>query len=168
MLQKKICMLGAFAVGKTSLVSRYVTSMFSEKYLSTVGVKIDKKTIEVDGQSVMLMLWDIYGEDSMQKVQMSYLKGSSGYIVVADATRRETLDKAVELHERAVASAGDVPFILVVNKSDLVASCEIDDAALQQVRNRGWTVLRGSAKTGEGVEEAFTTLTRSMLGRHDG
>lgn len=164
MLQKKICMLGAFAVGKTSLVSRFVTSMFSEKYLSTVGVKIDKKTVEVGSESVMLMLWDIYGEDSMQKVQMSYLKGASGYLLVADATRRETLDKAVSLHERAREVTGDVPFLLVVNKSDLVAQCEIDDAALQPVVASGWKFLRGSAKTGQGVEEAFTMITQQMVG----
>ena len=164
MLQKKICMLGAFAVGKTSLVSRYVTSMFSEKYLSTVGVKIDKKTLVVGDETVMLMLWDIYGEDSMQKGQMSYLKGASGYLLVADATRRETLDKAASLHERAREVTGDVPFLLVVNKSDLVAQCEIDDAALQPLLNQGWSVLRGSAKTGLGVEEAFSSLTQRMVG----
>ncbi|MCC6743665.1 MAG: GTP-binding protein [Acidobacteria bacterium] len=164
MLQKKICMLGAYAVGKTSLVSRYVTSMFSEKYLSTVGVKIDKKTVEYGGETVMLMLWDIYGEDSMQKVQMSYLKGTSGYLLVADATRRETLDKAVALHERAGEVAGNVPFLLVVNKSDLVTQIEIDDTALRPLIDSGWTVLRGSAKTGEGVEEAFSTLTGRLVG----
>lgn len=164
MLQKKICMLGAFAVGKTSLVSRFVTSMFSEKYLSTVGVKIDKKTVVIGGESVMLMLWDIYGEDSMQKVQMSYMKGASGYLLVADATRRETLDKAVSLHERAMEVTGSVPFLLVVNKSDLVAQCEIDDAAVKPLIDSGWTVVRGSAKTGEGVEESFSTLTQRLVG----
>ena len=69
MIQKKICMLGGFAVGKTSLVARYVTSMFSEKYLTTVGVKIDKKQVAVDGRDVTLMLWDIYGQDDFQDVQ---------------------------------------------------------------------------------------------------
>lgn len=164
MLQKKICMLGAYAVGKTSLVSRFVTSMFSDKYLSTVGVKIDKKTVDVDGSSVMLMLWDIYGEDSMQKVQMSYMKGASGYLLIADATRRETLDKAASLRERAAEVAGDVPFLLVVNKSDLVEQIEIDDAALKPFVESGWTVIRGSAKTGQGVEESFATLTQRIVG----
>ena len=62
MIQKKICMLGAFAVGKTSLVKRYVHSMFSDKYLSTVGVKIDKKVLHNGDSEVMLMLWDLYGD----------------------------------------------------------------------------------------------------------
>jgi len=73
MIQKKICMLGGFAVGKTSLVARYVSSIFSDKYLSTVGVKIDKKQLNVDGKDVTMMLWDIYGQDDFQTVQPSQL-----------------------------------------------------------------------------------------------
>ena len=55
MIQKKICMLGGFAVGKTSMVARFVSSIFSDKYLSTVGVKIDKKTVTIDGCDVVLV-----------------------------------------------------------------------------------------------------------------
>jgi len=76
MIKKKICMLGVFAVGKTSLVQRFVKSMFSEKYLTTVGVKIDKKTIEVKGKIVELMLWDLQGEDEFQKLNATYLRGA--------------------------------------------------------------------------------------------
>jgi small GTP-binding protein len=88
MTQKKICMLGSFSVGKTSLVARYVSSVFSDKYLTTVGVKIDKKTVAVDGADVTLLLWDIYGEDDFQKLRMSYLRGASGYLLVVDGTWR--------------------------------------------------------------------------------
>ena len=100
MIQKKICMLGGFAVGKTSLVARYVTSMFSEKYLTTVGVKIDKKQVAVDGRDVTLMLWDIYGQDDFQDVQTSQLRGMSGYLLVVDGTRRATLETARETASR--------------------------------------------------------------------
>ena len=84
MIQKKICMLGAYAVGKTSLVGRFVRSMFSEKYQTTVGVKIDQKTVNVGDQQVNMMLWDLHGEDEAQKVRLSYLRGASGYILVVD------------------------------------------------------------------------------------
>ena len=87
MLQKKICMLGGFGVGKTSLVSRFVSSMFSDKYLTTVGVKVDKKTVPIDSGEMTLMLWDIYGQDEFQTVRDSYLRGASGYLLVADGTR---------------------------------------------------------------------------------
>ena len=106
MIQKKICMLGGFAVGKTSLVARYVTSLFSEKYLSTVGVKIDKKQVSVDGQDVTLMLWDIYGQDEFQTVQTSQLRGMSGYLLVVDGTRRATLETARLMQQKATEAAG--------------------------------------------------------------
>ena len=88
MIQKKICMIGASGVGKTSLIAKFVHSMFSDKYLTTVGVKIDKKTVSVDGAEVMLMIWDLAGDDDFQRLQISYLRGTSGYLLVADGTRR--------------------------------------------------------------------------------
>ena len=164
MIQKKICMLGAFAVGKTSLVSRFVRSIFSEKYHTTVGVKIDKKSMALDGQEINLLLWDLHGEDAFQRVRTSYLRGSSGYLLVADGTRRSTLDTAHVLQERAEEAIGTVPFILLVNKADLVDEWEMDDGALEELATGGWEVMKTSAKTGEGVEDAFLTLTKKMLG----
>ena len=94
MIQKKICMVGAFATGKTSLVSRFVKSIFSDIYLTTVGVKIDKKLINFKDYELNLILWDIHGEDEFQKVRMSYMRGASGYFLVVDGTRRYTLEQA--------------------------------------------------------------------------
>ena len=93
MLQKKICMLGSFAVGKTSLIRRYVESIYSDAYHTTVGVKIDKKTLTVNEQEVNLVLWDLYGEDEFQKMKWSYVRGSSGYLLVADGTRRAIVER---------------------------------------------------------------------------
>ena len=86
MLQKKVCMLGSFAVGKTSLVRRFVESIYSDVYQTTVGVKIDKKNVQVNEKEVSLVLWDIYGEDDYQKMRWTYLRGASGYLLVAWAT----------------------------------------------------------------------------------
>ena len=91
MIQKKICMIGASGVGKTSLVAKFVHSMFSDKYLTTVGVKIDKKTVSVDGAEVMLMIWDLAGDDDFQRLQTSYLRGTSGYLA---GRRRDARDHA--------------------------------------------------------------------------
>ena len=163
MIQKKICMLGSFAVGKTSLVSRYVTSMFSDKYLSTVGVKVDKKAITVDGVEVTLLLWDLYGEDGFQTVQKSYLRGAAGYLLVVDGTRYDTLAAARELKKMAESVVGDAPFVLALNKADLEAEWQVDDRALFEVAEAGWPIIRTSAKTGLGVEAAFERVTRAML-----
>jgi small GTP-binding protein len=163
MIQKKICMLGSFAVGKTSLVSRYVTSIFSDKYLSTVGVKVDKKVITVAEEEVTLVLWDLYGEDGFQTVQKSYLRGAAGYLLVVDGTRFETFAAARELQKMAAQVAGDVPFVLALNKADLAAEWQVDERALIEVADAGWRIVRTSAKTGLGVEEAFERVTRAML-----
>ena len=163
MIQKKVCMLGATGVGKTSLVSRFVTSLFSDKYLTTVGVKVDKKTVPMDGQDVMLMLWDIYGQDEFQTVRSSYLRGASGYLLVADGTRQLTLDTARDLQKTAEGVAGAVPFILVLNKMDLAEEWRVDDRALWKLAESGWSVIRTSAKTGVGVEDAFLKLTQKMV-----
>jgi small GTP-binding protein len=162
MLQKKICMLGGFGVGKTSLVSRFVTSMFSDTYLTTIGVKIDKKTITVDAQEMTLMLWDIYGQDEFQTVRDSYLRGAAGYLLVADGTRHATLDTAAALQQKAESVVGDVPFLLLLNKADLVREWQVDETALLKVVDRGWSVVKTSAKTGDGVEGAFATLASRM------
>ena len=162
MIQKKICMLGATGVGKTSLVSRFVLSMFSDSYLTTIGVKVDKKTVTVDGADITLMLWDIYGEDEFQTVRTSYLRGAAGYILVADGTRQRTLDTARELQSRAMAVVGNVPFVLVLNKADLAAEWRVDDRALWKMAEDGWTLVKTSAKTGDGVEEAFRKLTTKV------
>ena len=163
MLQKKICMLGSFAVGKTSLVSRFVRSIYSEKYHTTVGVKIDKKQVQVDDKQVNLILWDLYGEDEFQKVHMSYLRGAAGYLLVVDGTRRETLDKAMVLRQRTEESVGNIPFVLVINKSDLKDEWEIDAATIKQLADSGLKIFESSAKSGLGVEEAFLSLARDIV-----
>ncbi|MDJ0797094.1 MAG: Rab family GTPase [Calothrix sp. MO_167.B12] len=163
MLQKKICMVGAFATGKTSLVAQFVRSIFSEKYQTTVGVKIDKKTINVHNREVNLIVWDIHGEDEFQKLRMSYLRGSSGYLLVVDGTRKNTLYKALDLQIRVEEAIGKLPFILILNKSDMMDEWEINDQEIKQLGQNHWTVIKTSAKTSSGVAEVFQTLANKIL-----
>jgi small GTP-binding protein len=164
MLQKKICMLGSFAVGKTSLVRRFVESIYSDVYQTTVGVKVDKKNVQVNGTDLTLVLWDIYGEDDYQKMRWTYLRGAAGYLLVADGTRKATLDKAFSLEQRVKEEVGVIPFVFVINKCDLLQDWEVDSALETQLADKGWSTLRSSAKTGEGVEDAFSLLSRKKLG----
>jgi hypothetical protein len=163
MTKKKICMLGAFAVGKTSLVQRFVKSTFSDKYLTTVGVKVDKKEVIVDGREVDLLIWDIHGEDDLQDISTSYLRGSAGFILVADGTRKETLDCATDISKRVAEAKGALPTMLLLNKSDLEDDWEIDDVTISQLEAQGWSTQRTSAKTGSGVEDAFAALARDVI-----
>ena len=92
MIKKKVLLLGSFAVGKTSLVKRYIYSIFSEKYHTTIGVKIDQKDIAVDSSDIRMIIWDIHGEDEFQKIHSSYLTGASGFMLVFDCTRKSPCD----------------------------------------------------------------------------
>jgi hypothetical protein len=159
-MQKKICLLGGFGVGKTSLVARFVHSIFSDKYLTTLGVKIEKKSIALDTGTVDLIIWDLHGEDEFQKVNMSYLRGASGYLLVVDGTRRGTLETALSLHDAAQRTIGKVPFMMAVNKADLEPTWDIDPGALEQL---GFPMVKTSAKTGTEVEETFAWLARAMI-----
>jgi small GTP-binding protein len=162
-IQKKICMLGGFSVGKTSLVKRYVESVFSEAYLTTVGVKIDKKSVTLGDRVVNLILWDLAGEDDMSSLRMSYLRGSAGYVLVADGTRPATLEMALSLRRRVEAEHGPLPFALLINKNDLREQWAISDGDLEELRRNGCWVRSSSARTGEGVEDAFTDLATRIV-----
>ena len=163
MLQKKVCMVGGFAVGKTSLVRRYVQSIFSDAYLTTVGVKIEKKVVSVGAEPVTLILWDIAGEDDVTSIRTSYLRGAAGYFLVVDVTRAETLDVARSIQARVTAAIGSVPLLFLLNKADLQENWEVPAQSLEELENAGFVVLRTSAKTGEGVEEAFQELAKRMV-----
>jgi small GTP-binding protein len=163
MIKKKIAMLGAFAVGKTSLVQRFVNSIFSEKYQTTIGVKIDQKLIRVRDTDMTLMLWDLYGDDDFMKMKPSYLIGSSGYLLVADGTRAETMDVALRLQAMASEATKDAPFLLLINKNDLHESWEIEAETISNLKQKGWKILITSAKDNLQVEEAFIMLAGLML-----
>ena len=163
MIQKKICMIGAFATGKTSLVARFVKGLYSDKYQTTIGVKIDKKIVTTQGQTLNLILWDIYGEDEFQNVRMSYLRGAAGFILVVDGTRQETLGIALQLKQKVEGSVGQIPFIMILNKTDLSDDWELDEADIEELEAKNWDIIRGSAKTGLGVNECFTKLADKLL-----
>ncbi|HKN60106.1 MAG TPA: Rab family GTPase [Candidatus Acidoferrales bacterium] len=163
MVQKKVCMLGSFSVGKTSLVRRFVESIFDEKYQTTIGVKVDKKVVQADGEEVTLVLWDLHGEDAFQKMRMSYLRGMSGYLLVVDPTRRQTLEDALSLQERVREAMGAIPSVLILNKCDLLEEWDIDLDRVSLLEDGGQAVIRASAKTGEGVEQGFSRLASAML-----
>ena len=163
MTKFKICMLGAFAVGKTSLVRRYVHSIFDDKYQTTLGVKIDQKSLQVDDHDIELILWDLAGEDEFIKVRSSYLRGSAGAVLVADGTRGDTLDSVFTLREKLSDEVGEVPVVLLINKSDLSEQWNIDLYQLELLRESGWHIIETSALNNDNVEQAFESLARQIL-----
>lgn len=164
MIKKKVCLVGGFAVGKTSLIQQYVKGIFSEDYLTTVGVKIDQRTERIQDQDLLFMIWDLAGRDEFAAVKKSYLRGANGIIYVADGTRRETLAAAREEFVEIEASNPDAHCQLLLNKCDLTDDWEVSEDDLAFFRERDLSILSTSAKTGEHVADAFQLLAGSMLG----
>ena len=162
MLKKKICLLGSFGVGKTSLVARFVHSLFADKYHTTVGVKIDKKVLTVGSRELTLMLWDMAGEEDSTLLRLNQVRDAAGYLLVADGLRLKTLETAFSIQRRVEAEIGPRPYLLLVNKADQRASWEVTGEALA-----GRPVLETSAKSGQHVEESFQQLASAILKEHD-
>jgi small GTP-binding protein len=164
MINKKICMLGSYSVGKTALVRQYVNSIFSDAYLSTVGVKISKKTITAREQEVNLLLWDMEGQDNYSLVNMSYLRGAHGLLFVVDGTRGETLTVALKLRVESMKILGSaIPSVFIVNKADLESEWEITEKVIASLEAKGVTIYKSSAKTGLNVENIFNALAERMV-----
>jgi small GTP-binding protein len=175
MILAKICVLGEVAVGKTSLVRRFVDRTFSETYLTTVGVTISRKRLFVPAPSeegvvdVQLVFWDLEGGQNFRTISSAYRKGAHGAIIVGDVTRQETIE-AIPGHIEQFLQTNPASVVAVaLNKTDLLYSVARTPA-------RGWTYGQEtvssqytSAKTGEGVDELITDLgTRVLLGMKNG
>ncbi|MCK5872333.1 MAG: GTP-binding protein [Methylococcales bacterium] len=163
-LQKKICVLGDFGVGKTSLVGRFVKNEFSDKYLTTVGVKMDTKLMKVnDDLTIKLILWDIAGENSFKRLSKIYLRGAAGFLLVLDGTRMSTLDAALDIKQAILAQQGDIPFVVLVNKIDLKDQWEIKADDLTRLETEAHQLFLTSAKNGNQVEDAFNLLSQLLV-----
>ncbi|GAA0859596.1 Rab family GTPase [Aliiglaciecola litoralis] len=162
MIQKKICLLGASGVGKTSLVRQFVEGIFSDKYLTTIGVKIDKKVVELAIGQVQLMIWDIEGIDRYSGFQSKYLRGASAYAIVTDQTRSQSLIEGMEIHLMARA-ATNAPAIMIINKSDLDVAWHWTQNELNGYSKEFVSCFSTSAKTGAGVEDMFKFIAQLSL-----
>lgn len=163
LIRKKICLLGDFAVGKTSLVRRYVEGRFEDKYLSTIGVKIARRSLTRPGGLLDLLIWDLAGSDELSRTAPKYLRGAAGALMVCDLTRPETLAAFDYYAQLLHTEAADVPTVLLGNKADLIDERLISEADLQAVCTAlGSRYLLTSAKTGENVEVAFDLLASAL------
>jgi small GTP-binding protein len=157
MIRKKILLLGDFAVGKTSLIKRYVDNTFSDSYLTTIGVKISKKLIVLNDIECELLIWDIEGATSIKRIPHSYFNGASGAIFVCDMSRSETIEGLNEHINTFLMLNQNAKYVVAYNKSDLINTQQKE--ALQLSGNAFFT----SAKSGSNVEEIFTTLAKEIL-----
>ncbi|NEP78276.1 MAG: GTP-binding protein [Okeania sp. SIO3C4] len=172
MISKKICLVGDFGVGKTSLIRKFVDRQFSDQYLSTVGVKISRKKVDLPKTEVeknnflQLLIWDLEGHTKFKGIAPSYLQGASGAIVVADVTRQETIENLSERLDLFLSVNPKSVAILALNKSDLV-DAEIINQLLSKFEHqedeRVIATYSTSAKTGDNVDDIFHKLSYGML-----
>ena len=160
---RKICILGDFAVGKTSLVSRYIHGQFSGRYHTSIGVKVDTKEVTTPaGRAIKLAIWDVAGTDTPTELFLRYLRGSSGYLLVADGTREETLTRALQLREAVESQLAALPFVGLITQADLREEQEIEGPRIALMRSVGETWLHTSARSGDNVARAFALLLEAM------
>ncbi|MCA9938341.1 MAG: GTP-binding protein [Anaerolineales bacterium] len=162
LIQRKVCLLGEYAVGKTSMVRQFVEGRFDDRYLSTIGVKISRKHMHWLDQPYNLIIWDLADGDTYRDAT-NYLRGAAGAVVVCDITRQQTLSAVFTYTAYLRASLPSVSIVVAVNKADLQAQQAIDESDLRRMGSElavPW--LKTSAKTGLGVEMAFTNLVQLM------
>ena len=165
-LKAKVCLVGDLAVGKTSLIRRFVLQAYDDAYTMTLGTKVTKKPVEVlpprarTPVRLDLMIWDIMGQPGFRELlKEAYFYGARGVLAVADLTRRPTLDHLEDWVEGVAGEAGPLPTLLVVNKADLPDQADFDREAIDDMASRlGCEVFLTSAKTGDRVEEVFRRL----------
>ncbi len=164
--QKKVCLLGDFAVGKTSLIRRFVEGRFDEKYLTTVGVVVSRKQVTRPDYAVNLLIWDLAGGRDFS--HSGYLAGLAGGLVVCDLTRASTLASYATYAQQIRSANPQAIIILLANKSDLADDRAITDEQLQAMAVEcDARAMTTSAKTGENVEQAFMALADGLVVEED-
>lgn len=167
-LSKKMCLLGSFSVGKTSLVRRFVYDMFEDKYMGTIGVKVSRKQVLVphgasEAQLTML-LWDMADSDEFDQIRPSYERGAAGAVLVCDLTRPETLYCLHSLATEFLAACPHAHLIVAANKCDLTDERRLtQEQVAETAASLHAAHCQTSAKTGQGVEELFQHLGRVVL-----
>jgi small GTP-binding protein len=166
MYNKKVCILGASGVGKSSLIQRFLNGKFSETHVASVGARIDKIVRIIDHDKVQLMLWDIESDNEAPGGFENYIKNASAMIYVVDGTRMETLTSAIDLRKAAEKHIGNfVPSIILFNKSDLVNDWEISSNMINNIESDGIVAILSSCKEGIGVDTAFNLIIRVVMGK---
>ncbi len=158
---RKVCLLGDGGVGKTSLVRRYVEDVFSDSYIISFGTKVSKKVIDLGEVELTLMIWDILGQKGDDALHAAYYRGANGALLVGDQTRPESMRHLMKWKEDFTKVCPDAKIVAAANKSDLEGAMSANE--IQELSQAlGIEFIRSSAKTGDGVEELFLTLARSI------
>ena len=162
-LRRKVCLLGAPGVGKTSLVRRFVEHRFDEDDESSIAMQVSKGTVELGDISLEMMLWDPEGSEAWGQYNRSFISGASGLMFVVDSTKPRTLDHLLEAQTKGRGFIGSRPAVLILNKVDLAKDAVLTEAQLDAASKLNWHIAQASAKSGDSVDEAFMKLAELMI-----
>ncbi len=170
-LMKKVCLLGDGAVGKTSLIRKFVFDTFDDKYIMTFGTKVSKKDVTIvrNGQefNMTFIIWDILGQRVHDNIHSAYYQGASGAFIVCDTTRLETLEHLEEWIRVFRNVNMNSPVVLLANKFDLIKEMQFGEDEMREIAAKyGMKYHLTSAKTGAHVEESFIELGNEVIDQH--
>ena len=160
MIAKKVLLVGNFGVGKTSLIRRFVLNEFSEEYISTIGVRVSSKIIQIENEQIKLLIWDVAGTSDDEKVPKAYFLGASAAMYVFDLSREETYINISAKVDVVKELSGLQNITVIGNKKDLVTSDEIEQ--IKKIVTLPIDLIT-SAKENENVEDAFKELAKQTL-----
>ena len=168
-IKRKIVLIGDWGVGKTSLIKKYVFDQFDDDYITTLGTKVTKKRIKykISEEKIIdmnLMIWDVMGQKDFKKIQLMSFKNANGALIVCDITRAETLDSIINWRTDIFNVTGEIPIIILANKSDLKEETKFSEQELSEVTGKFHApYFFTSAKTGENVVNAFITIGKKLF-----
>jgi small GTP-binding protein len=168
-IKRKICLIGDWGVGKTSLIKKFVLDQFDDKYLATFGTKVTKKRIKFrkDNDKIFdlyLMIWDVMGQKQFIKARKMAFSGTQGALIVCDISRLDTLKNVGNWKDELFKISKPVPIIILANKYDLKEEAKFNSEDLAEVANELHAPhYFTSAKTGENVEKAFRELGKKLI-----
>jgi small GTP-binding protein len=168
LMKVKVCFIGDAGVGKTSLIKRFVLDVFDDRYIATIGTKVTKKIVDVQGPNgqakVMMLVWDIMGQKGFRELlREAYFFGAHGAIAVCDMTNKETVEELRYWIKALTDVAGDVPIVFAANKSDLENERVVKEQDVKELAAKYKAeAFLTSAKTGQNVEAAFKALALAM------
>ena len=161
----KICLLGVPGVGKTSIARRAALNTFSGDYLSTIGIDIYDKVIELNNESLKVVMWDVQGHEKWSPVLPSYVKNSDGIIYIAEHGTFATVEGALDLHHLLVQHLGEnlcTNINFVLNKDDIMTNPKVIENVQALSQSHGWNYFSTSAKEGNGINEVILNLCQRM------
>ena len=167
----KILLIGDSSVGKTCLISKYAIGVFNEDYISTIGFDSRQKEEIINNEKVLVKIFDTAGQERFKSITANYLRNAEGVILVYDLTSTESFENLkfwIESIKNNLGNDEPIPIIIIGNKIDLEDAREINKSVAEKfAKDNNYKYFETSAKTGEGVDDAFREIVKQILGRND-